>query len=99
MPRWTYLFLHDDTDPDTERVVIERSGMTSELVPVPRIEDAPDYAAAAERDGSGLIELCGGFDTATVARVRERVGVPVGQTVYAVDSVAGAAAYAAQFRH
>src|SRR6185312_3627469 len=97
MSTWAYLYEHPGTDPRADRHVLDRAGQRTLLVPVPDAAAAPAVAVELVAEGVGLIELCGGFPLAAAARVAEAVGgrVPVGHVVFAVDAVAGAAAYAA----
>ena len=92
---WAYLYLHPGTDPVTDRTVIDRAGHRTTLVPVPDTAVAPKTAAALAEEGAQLIELCGGFGLEAAAQVRAAVpdGVPVGQMVFASDSVPSAAAF------
>ncbi|MEQ4303925.1 DUF6506 family protein [Plantactinospora sp. B6F1] len=96
---WAYLYEHPGTDPVTDRVVLDRAGQRTSLVPVPDESLAATIAVRLVEDGVGLIELCGGFSVPAVARVIEAVAgrVPVGHVTFGVESVAGAAAYSAQF--
>ncbi len=89
---WAYLYEHPDTDPAADRVVIDRAGQRTLLVPVPEAPLAVDVARALVDEG---IELCGGFSLTAAAAVVAALGgrVPVGHVTFAVDSVAGAAAY------
>ena len=92
---WAYLYEHPDTDPAADRVVIDRGGQRTLLVPVPEASLAVDVARALVDEGIELIELCGGFSLTAAAAVVAALGgrVPVGHVTFAVDSVAGAAAY------
>ncbi|GAB3474150.1 DUF6506 family protein [Nocardiopsis coralliicola] len=97
---WASIFEHPGTDPVADRTVLEGGGQRTLLVPVADQDDAPAVAERlAAEDGAALIELCGGFRTATVAAVIAAVGdrAAVGHVTYAVDAVRGAASYAAQF--
>lgn len=97
---WASIFEHPGTDPNADRTVIDRAGQRTLHVPVADQADAPRLAKElVERDGVSLIELCGGFGTATVAAVIAAVGhrVAVGHVTYSVDAVRRAAAYAEQF--
>ncbi|QVQ50419.1 hypothetical protein J4H86_15960 [Spiractinospora alimapuensis] len=97
---WASVFEHPDTDPSADRTVIDRAGQRTLLVPVADQADAPRVAKElVEREGVSLIELCGGFATATVAAVIAEVGdrVAVGHVTYSVDAIRPAAAYAEQF--
>jgi hypothetical protein len=96
---WAFIYEHPDTDPVTDRVVIDRGGQRTYLVPVPTPADAPAAATALIDEGIGLIELCGGFALVDAARVVEAVDgrVPVGHVTFAVDSGQGLATYSAQF--
>ena len=99
MIQWAYLYEHPDSDPVADRHVLERAGVRTLLVPVPDAAMAPDVAHRLVDEGVGLIELCGGFPLADAARVAAAVGgrVPVGHVTFAVDAIAGAAAYAAAY--
>lgn len=99
MPTWAYIFEHPGTDPAVDRLVIERGGQTTIVAAVPAPTVAPAVAAELAASGARLIELCGGFTTADVARVRDAVPptVAVGHVTFAVDSVAAATAYSAAF--
>lgn len=97
---WASLVEHPGTDPVADRMIIDRAGQRTLIVPVADQADAPRVAEdLVERDGVSLIELCGGFGSATVAAVIAAVGgrVAVGHVTYAVDSVAKATEYARQF--
>lgn len=97
---WAYIYEHEDTDPVADRVVIERAGQRTILVPVPSAGEAPEVARRLiDEDAVSLIELCGGFPIAAAAKVAETVGgrVPVGHVTFAVDSVPGAARFNAAF--
>jgi hypothetical protein len=96
--QWAYIYEHPGTDPALDRVVVDRGGQRTLLVPVPDPSAAPAVAVALVDEGATLIELCGGFSLRDAARVAEAVGgrAPVGHVTFAVDSVGGAAAYAAQ---
>jgi hypothetical protein len=98
MTTWAYLFGHPGTDPRADRLVLERNGQRTILVPVPDESRAAEIAVElVDADGVGLIELCGGFTAVDAARVIEAVRgrVPVGHVAFALESVAGAAAYSA----
>ncbi|SHN51082.1 hypothetical protein SAMN05660350_00249 [Geodermatophilus obscurus] len=96
---WAYVYEHPDTDPVVDRVVIDRSGQRTLLVPVPEASMAADVARALVEEGVELIELCGGLPLPLAAAVTSAVGdgVPVGHVTFAVDSVRGAAAYSERF--
>ncbi|MGY1690753.1 DUF6506 family protein [Geodermatophilus sp. SYSU D01105] len=92
---WAYVYEHPGTDPALDRVVIDRSGQRTLLVPVPDAAVAAEVARALVDEGVELIELCGGFGLAAAAAVAGAVAgrVPVGHVTFAVDSVSGAASY------
>ena len=92
---WAYIYEHPGSDPVADRVVLDRDGQRTYLVPVPDPSMAPAVAADLLAKGVALIELCGGFALTEAARVAEAVGgrVPVGHVTFAVDSVRGAAQY------
>ncbi|HSI91897.1 MAG TPA: DUF6506 family protein [Jiangellaceae bacterium] len=97
---WAYIYDHADTDPVTDRTIIERAGQRTILVPVPSPAAAPAVARSLlDEEGVQLIELCGAFTLADAANVAAAVvgKVPVGHVTFAVDSVAGAAALAAGY--
>jgi hypothetical protein len=97
MPAWAYLFEHEDAEPATDRLVVQRSGTTSVIVGVPSADAVPAVAAGlVEEFGVSLVELCGGFTTAHVARVVDAVGpgVAVGHVTFPAESLPAAAAYA-----
>ncbi|MFC3996144.1 DUF6506 family protein [Nocardiopsis sediminis] len=99
MPTWAYIYEHPSTDPDADRVVVDRGGQRTLLVPVPSSADAPRVARALVEEGAALIELCGGFTLPDAARVAEAVGgrAPVGHVTFSADAIAGAATYSASF--
>ncbi|MFC4562969.1 DUF6506 family protein [Nocardiopsis mangrovi] len=99
MPTWAYIYEHPSTDPVADRVVIDRGGQRTLLVPVPTAADAPQVALRLVEEGATLVELCGGFSLPDAARVAEAVGTraPVGHVTFSADAVAGAAAYSASF--
>ncbi len=97
--RWAYIYEHPGTDPTSDRTVVARDGVTSILVPVPDAAAVPGFARELAAEGVRLIELCGGLTPADAAAVRAAVGdsVAVGHVTFAMDSLAAAAAYAADF--
>ncbi len=100
MITWAFIYGHPSTDARTDRVVLEREGLRTILVPVADEAAAPDVAVElVEQDDIELLELCGGFSTPVAARVIEAVAgrVPVGHVAYALESLQGAAAYQARF--
>jgi hypothetical protein len=100
MPTWTYLFEHPGVDPEHDRFVVDRGGQRTILVGVPAAGDAPAVARDLVRDeGVTLVELCGGFTTADVARVVDEVGpdVGVGYVMFPVEAVHAAARYGDSF--
>ncbi|MEU8420623.1 DUF6506 family protein [Micromonospora sp. NPDC048835] len=96
---WAYIYEHPGSDPIGDRVVLDRDGQRTFLVPVPDPAVAPAVAVDLLAEGVALIELCGGFALAAAARVVEAVGgrVPVGHVTFAVDSVRGATRYGELF--
>ena len=99
MVSWAYIYEHPGTDPVVDRVVIDRGGQRTVLVPVPEASMAADVARSLVDEGVALIELCGGFTLPLAAAVAAAVGdgVPVGHVTFSVDSVSGAAAYSERF--
>ncbi|MCG5470324.1 DUF6506 family protein [Micromonospora sp. LAH09] len=92
---WAYIYEHPGSDPVEDRVVFDRGGQRTYLVPVPDPSMAPAVAVDLVAEGVALVELCGGFALAAAARVAEAVDgrVPVGHVTFAVDSVRGATQY------
>jgi len=82
-----------------DRVVLDRDGQRTTLVPVPDESRAAALAVELVEEGVGLIELCGGFSVQDAARVIEAGAgrVPVGHVTSGAESGRGAAAYSAQF--
>ncbi|MDG4834445.1 DUF6506 family protein [Solwaraspora sp. WMMD1047] len=97
--KWAYIYEHPGSDPDADRVVLERGGQHTILVPVPEPAAAPAVASALADDGVRLIELCGGFTLREAAQVAEAVGgrVPVGHVSFAGEAAAGVASYAREY--
>ncbi|MFK0258718.1 DUF6506 family protein [Streptomyces sp. NPDC090445] len=100
MITWASIYEHPSTDPVADRVVMERAGQRTLLVPVPAASDAVEVARLLVDEGVTLIELCGGFTLHDASRVMEAVGdrVPVGHVTFAADAAPGVAAYAAAFQ-
>ena len=94
--RYGFIFLGPGTDPITDRVVIERSGFRTTIIPVSEPSAAVEVAVELADDGAQLIELCGAFGPVIAARVIEATGgrVPVGSVGFGSESVAGLAALA-----
>ena len=99
MMKWAYIFEHPGSDPATHRLVVETGGQHTVTVAVPDTDGAVAVARELAKGGVQLIELCGGFPVADVARIRAAVpeDVAVGHVTFAVDSLAAAAAYSAAF--
>ncbi len=89
-----FIFLGPGTDPASDRIVIERGGFRSTIVPVPEDSAAVEVAVELADDGAQLIELCGAFGPVIAARVIEATGgrVPVGSVGFGSESVAALAA-------
>lgn len=88
--KWGFIYLGlGDEDPAVDRAVIGRGDLTTTIVAVPDKETAVDVAVELVEAGAQSIELCGGFGTATAARVIDAVGdrVPVGAVTYGTESV------------
>jgi 2-keto-3-deoxy-6-phosphogluconate aldolase len=96
---WAYIFGQPGADPVVDRMVIEREGQRTTLVPVPDESAAAGVAVGLVDEGIELIELCGGFTVQDAARVIDAVDgrVPVGHVAFGLESVTGAAAYKARF--
>jgi hypothetical protein len=82
---WAYIFEAPETDPGSDRMVIERGGLRSIVVAVPEPSAAVKTAVELVDDGVQFIELCGGFEPIWVGKVIEATGgrVPVGTVGYA----------------
>jgi Family of unknown function (DUF6506) len=85
MITWAFIFEAPDTDPTTDRMVIERAGMRHIVVAVPEQAAVVQAAVALVAEGAQFIELCGGFEPGWAGRVIEATGgrVPVGTVGYA----------------
>ncbi|MFD2792816.1 DUF6506 family protein [Promicromonospora vindobonensis] len=96
MAHWAFVYEHPGSDPVRDRHRLGGGGQDTELIPVPTASDAAEIAADLVREGVSLIELCGGFDTATVAAVVAAVDgrAAVGHVTYSVESLAAGARYA-----
>lgn len=80
MISWAFIFDAPETDPKTDRFVIERGGMRSIMVPVSDPADAVALAVELVKDGVQFIELCGGFELSLVGKIVDAIDgtVPVG---------------------
>jgi len=89
-----FIFLGPGTDPAVDRVVIERNGFRSTIVPVPEPSVAVEVAVQLAEDGAQLVELCGAFGPVITAQVIEATGgqIPIGSVGFGPESVAGLAA-------
>ena len=96
---WAYIYGQPESDPLADRIVIDRAGQRTILVPVPDEFAAAGVAVELVDEGVQLIELCGGFTAPDAARVIEAVDgrAAVGHVTFGVESVTAAAAYNAQF--
>ena len=96
---WAYIFGQPGADPVADRLVLEREGQRTTLVPVPDESAAAGVAVGLVDEGIELIELCGGFTVQDAARVIDAVDgrVPVGHVTFGLESVTGAASYKARF--
>lgn len=85
MINWAFIFEAPETDPGTDRLVIERGGVRSTVVAVPEQSAVVQVAVDLVRDGAQFIELCGGFEPIWAGKVIEATGgsVPVGCVGYA----------------
>lgn len=88
--KWAFIYLGAGAeDPEVDRAVIERDGLTTTIVAVPEHAAVRDIAVALVEDGAQSIELCGAFGPKWVAEVVEATGgrVPVGGVTYGAESV------------
>jgi hypothetical protein len=85
MISWAFIFEAPETDPGTDRFVIERGGVRSTVVAVPEQSAVVQVAIDLVRGGVQFIELCGGFEPVWAGKVIEATGgsVPVGCVGYA----------------
>ncbi|WP_437812876.1 DUF6506 family protein [Sorangium sp. So ce1078] len=85
MISWAFIFEAPETDPSTDRFVIDRGGVRSTIVAVPEQSAVIQVAVDLVRDGVQFIELCGGFEPSWAGKVIEATGgsVPVGCVGYA----------------
>ena len=80
MVSWAFIFEAPETNPKTDRFVIERAGRRNLVVAVPEQIDAVQLSVELVRDGVQFIELCGGFEPIWVGKIIEATGgeIPVG---------------------
>lgn len=85
MISWAFIFEAPETDPRTDRLVIERGGVRSTVVAIPEQSAVVQVAVDLVRDGVQFIELCGGFEPVWAGRIVEATGgaVPIGCVGYA----------------
>lgn len=90
----------EGADPRVDRLVKETGKVRMIIVFVPEPATAPEVAAELlEADGVDLIELDGGLGPLWTARVLDAVDgrVPVGAVMFGAESLAGAAAFGADY--
>ncbi|MFJ2280719.1 DUF6506 family protein [Pseudomonas sp. NPDC087803] len=80
MVSWAFIFEAPETNPETDRFVIDRAGRRNTIVAVPEQHDAVQVAVDLVKDGVQFIELCGGFESVWVGKIIEATGgtIPVG---------------------
>lgn len=85
MITWAFIFEAPETDPKTDRMVIERGGMRSMVVAVPEQAAVVQVAVDLVAEGAQFIELCGGFEPLWAGRVIEATNgkIPIGTVGYA----------------
>lgn len=85
MVSWAFIFEAPETDPATDRMVIERGGVRTVVVAVPEQSAVIDAAVELVSSGVQFIELCGGFEPVWTGKVIEATGgrIPVGSVGYA----------------
>ncbi|MCL6325738.1 DUF6506 family protein [Pectobacterium polaris] len=91
MVSWAFIFKAPETNPKTDRFVIERGGMRNIIVAVPEQIDVVQISVELVKDGVQFIELCGGFEPIWVGKIIEATGgeIPVGHVGFSgPDSVA-----------
>lgn len=84
-------------DPTLHCATMQSASFKMTAVGVSRLDDGVAVARRLANDGAQLIELCGGFDAATTARIVAAVGpkVPVGRVAYGPEALAGMCALSA----
>ncbi|NJK54217.1 MAG: hypothetical protein HC936_18165 [Leptolyngbyaceae cyanobacterium SU_3_3] len=85
MITWAFIFEAPETNPKTDRMVIERGGMRSIVVAVPEQPAVVQAAVDLVAEGAQFIELCGGFEPTWAGKVIEATNgkIPVGTVGYA----------------
>jgi Family of unknown function (DUF6506) len=85
MISWAFIFEAPETNPQVDRLVIERGGMRTTIVGVPEPSVVPQVAAQLVAEGVQLIELCGAIEPIWVGRIAEVTGgtIPLGTVGYA----------------
>jgi hypothetical protein len=98
-PTWAFIYVAPDTDPVTDRVVIDRGGIRNILVPVAAPSASADLAVQLVGEGATLIELCGVHGPVWAAKVIEAVGdrAPVGVVTFGPEAAGGLTAFKSQF--
>lgn len=96
---WATLLLWEDADKQSERIVRETPHERLTIVFVPTVAAAASVAAELAKQGTELIELCGGFGIEAGAVVSKAVDgrAAVGAVTFGIDSITQAAAYKAKF--
>ncbi|WP_439579600.1 DUF6506 family protein [Elioraea sp.] len=96
---WATIILWDEADPGTDRLVRETKHERLTIVFAPSFESAASVAAELAEQGTGLIELCGGFGINGSAAVLKAVDgrAAVGSVSFGIDSLTQAAAYKTKF--
>ena len=85
MISWAFIFEAPETNPQVDRMVIERGGMRTTIVGVPEPSVLPQVAAQLVAEGVQLIELCGAIEPIWVGKIAEVTGgtIPLGTVGYA----------------
>ena len=85
MISWAFIFEAPETNPQVDRMVIERGGMRTTIVGVPEPSVVPQVAAQLVAEGVQLIELCGAIEPIWVGKIAEVTGgtIPLGTVGYA----------------
>jgi Family of unknown function (DUF6506) len=96
---WAFIYVAPETDPTTDRFVIDRGGIRNVLVPVPDASMSPEVAVQLVDEGAQLIELCGGHGLAAAGKVVEAVGdrAPVGVVTFGPEAAGGLTAFRSAF--
>lgn len=89
---WAFIYLGSEiVDPAVDRAVIERGGVRTTVVAVPKKSAAVEVACDLVAAGVQAVELCGAFEPAWTKQVIEatRWRIPVGSVMYMLEMLEG----------